>query len=113
MGCEWILQIVLKIIYKDGETSFCDPSVSKGVYVAHDEIDVDKQMKQWEDLCPNTIIYENEKWNSYDDMPSDVVYVTREWCGVSLKCSRNNIDDIENMSDVLRIETVAYAERKY
>lgn len=106
----WIMQIVLEITYKDGETTFCDPSVSNRISVS-DDTEIDVQMKQWEDACPTTILYENGKWNRYDDMPSDIVYVTPEWRGVSLQCSLNNIDDIENMRDVAKIVSVAYPER--
>ena len=110
MGCDWIMHILYKITFKDGTTTvLCNPTISKGIYLSYDD-SPDIQMNQWKELCPTTIIYEHEQWNKYDTMP-DVVYITPEWCGISVHCKRIDITSmITSMQDVITIETIAYPE---
>lgn len=118
MGCDWAMRIMFEVTYKNNTThnKFIDFSGGKGVYIPDDAVDyeVDLQMKDWTNKCPVTIIYENGFWNSYQDEPVDIVYASPKWCGVSIRYTKTRVIElIGNTDNVIRIQAIPHAERRY
>jgi len=117
MGCDWVMRVLFRITYKDGtEESDYDTSNegTRGIYLSYgeDDSEADVQMKQWKDICPDTVLYENGKWNS--ESP-DLVYATPEWCGISIRYTRERIIELLDcdMGNVKTIEACPHPERGY
>jgi hypothetical protein len=116
MGCDWGMYASYKITLADKpQYEFIDFTGAVGIWImSHEENDeVYVQMGDWLKSCPPvTVIYENGVWCNAE---GDIVYSTPDWRGASIQHSMSHVMELlkyEDMSKVLKIEALPYAERR-
>lgn len=116
MGCDWGMYAIYKITFTDKQQcEFIDFMGAVGIWLmCHEEDDtVYVQMDNWLKSCPPiTVIYENGAW---PNAQGDIVYSTPDWGGASIQHSMSHVLELlqyEDMSKVLKIEALPYAERR-
>ena len=114
------MRVLFKITYNDGtQESDYDTSDegTRGIYLSYGENDseADVQMKQWKDICPDTVLYQNGKWNTYNSESPDLVYRTTEWCGISIRYTKDRLIELLDcdMGNVHTIEACPDPQRRY
>jgi hypothetical protein len=122
MGCDWVMQPLIAIRYIDNNGiercyEFIDFDGCIGIYITDCDYDATRQMNEWTNKCPNTIIYENSIWNK---RANDIVYESPNWCGISIQYTKNRMVElicdqaykIGGIENVVRIEIAPQAERR-
>jgi len=102
MGCDWVMQPLIGIRYIDNNGiercyEFIDFDGCIGIYLTDCDYDATRQMNDWTNKCPNTIIYENGIWNK---RANDIVYESPKWCGVSIQYTKNSYTRINMRSGI-------------
>jgi len=119
MSYDWIMRVFIKTTYKNGESDYLTDYSNegcKGIYLSYDtdDSDADVQMKEWKSICPDTLLYENGIWHSILDESTNIIYATTPWCGCSIKYTKTRIlEIISNFDNVIKIEAIPYAEKRY
>jgi hypothetical protein len=88
-----------------------------GIYLTDCDYDAIRQMNDWTNKCPITIIYENGIWSKH---ATDIIYESPNWCGVSIQYTKTRIRElicgrvykIGGIENVVRIEITPQAERR-
>ncbi len=122
MGCDYILQPVLELMYKDASPplQFIDFAGAIPMYM-YDNLEddfygeMDRRINEWKTSCPVVTIYDNGVWN-YEtknveyvyrkDDNNVYVYVSQVSQGIAIGYTKERILELISFVDIEKIATI-------